>query len=294
MTSARTWVGVVLALSFVPLQAFAWQQVKAGAAGARVYATPAGDAAVTGTVDGGKPITIGDKPNNGFYRCNAGHGLNGWCAEADLDLASRSAPKAAAAPPKSWTGGGGGGGSEFGHGARESQFYAGPLLGFGFWSAGTKFTFGADAGYRLNQDWGLGLYLTYTSFGSTTVSTITASASTFIVAPELNYFISGELKGLHLGAKLGLGFSSASLSSTTGTLPANTQVPGSATGLVFGVGAAYDYPVSHDITIGGEANFLILTSSSSTSSSGTGGTTTTTSSGSTSVFNILANAKYWF
>jgi hypothetical protein len=286
------WLASVVAISLVlsinPRTAMAWQQVKSGTNGARVYASSSPDAAVSGNVGPGKPLTIADRPTNGFYRCNAGHGLNGWCAEADLDW-GKGAPRAS-----SGGGGGAGGGYSSGgwgrHGALESQIYAGALLGFGFWSAGTKFTFGADGGYKLNSEWGLGLYLNYVSLGSSTVGTITASASTFIVAPELNYFLPGELRGLHLGGKLGLAFSSASLTAPGGVLPAGTA-SGSSTGLVFGVGAAYDYPIAQSISVGGEANFLILTSSAGSTTT-TGGTTTT-SSGSASVFNILATAKYW-
>src|SRR4051812_3513636 len=88
-----TVVVLGLVLSFAPGTAFAWQTVKSGAGGTKVLATPTPDGTLTGNVAPGKPLTIGDKATSGFYRCNAGKGLNGWCEETELDFGAKGAPK---------------------------------------------------------------------------------------------------------------------------------------------------------------------------------------------------------
>jgi hypothetical protein len=169
--------------------------------------------------------------------------------------------------------------------------YLGALVGLGFYSGGTKLGFGVDGGYKLGPTWALGLYVTYTSTGAgdtAAAAGVSGSGSSIIIAPEINYWLPGELRGMHLGGKIGLDLASVSITSTSPLIPSQSQ---SNTSIVFGVAGGYDYPISKDITIGGEANFLIVSSSGNTSSAG--GTTTTTSSGSSSVFNLLVSAKYW-
>jgi hypothetical protein len=272
-------------IAAAPSTALAWQTVHAGPNGAKIHSSSSTDSDVVGTVPAGKAITIGDRPTNGLYRANGGKGLTGWAEEGDLDFGAKGKPHPTAGDTANATL------NKYGVSNSGQNIYIGALLGFAFASGGSKFEFGLDGNYKLSPEWGIGLYGTYSSTSQTVppVAGITAggtaSASSIIIAPELNYFLQGELKGLHLGGKIGLNMisSSSSIAGSTG---------GSTSNLAFGAGAGYDYPIAQSFTIGGEANFLIISSGSS--SSGSGSTTVTTSGGSTSVFNILAAGKYWF
>jgi hypothetical protein len=277
---------LLLSQTFGPA-AWAWQTIQAGSSGATVYSQSSNSSSVAGKVDAGKKMTASDTPTNGFYRVNAGGGITGWVSQSEVvgaKAAPAAAPRAAArssSPSYARSSSGG---------DLSQSTYLGALLGMGFYSGGSKILFGVDGGLKLSPDWGLGLYFTYNSLGSATVGAASSSASMMVIAGELNYFLQ-DMKGLHLGAKLGLAMASTTTSGTGTALDGST----SSSGAAYGIGAGYDVPLSHEISLGGEANFLILSSSGGSSTSSAGGSTTTTdTSSSTSVFNLIASLKYWF
>jgi hypothetical protein len=162
--------------------------------------------------------------------------------------------------------------SSYSEGITGSSLSLGALVGPGFFnnSQGTNASFSVEGDYKFNSVVGYGLYLSYTGLGSVTVPTIGSYSSALtLVMPQANYYFQGDLQGWHLGAKLGLGWST-----TTSTVSAfNT---GTSTEFAFGPAIGYDYAISPSFTVGGEASFFDVTTTPSTS-----------------VFSVLAAVKIW-
>ncbi len=141
--------------------------------------------------------------------------------------------------------------------------YVGALLGIGMVnnSGGTNFTYGLGGGYKFMPDWSVGADFTYNSF--TVPSPLTANLS-LILANIKYYFGSGGFAGLKLGE---------------GTVSySGTGSPGSASNLAWGPTVGYNYIFTDKWSVGGEANLIWISNSNP----------------GVSVFQILANLKYWF
>jgi hypothetical protein len=156
-------------------------------------------------------------------------------------------------------------------GVGSSLMNVGVLLGAGFISnnGGTQLNAGLNGDYKFHPNLSGGLYLTYNSLSSP----INTTASLWTIAPEANFHFDGQLTGLRVGGKLGLGWTHTSFDGSAATgVGADSGI-----GLVIGPHVGYDYPLSYGLSIGGEGNILFYTHNE----------------GSNAV-NFLGNLKYWF
>ncbi|MCC7442816.1 MAG: hypothetical protein IT285_14370 [Bdellovibrionales bacterium] len=138
-------------------------------------------------------------------------------------------------------------------GEAASTGYIGGLIGLAMSDGNSEMTFGGEVGYHLSPEMALGLYFT-------TYSPVTdVSVSSLMLFGD--YYLA-DVKGLHLGAMIGLGMSS---------LPAPLE---GTSELGFGARAGYDFDVATGFTVGPEANFILIDGES--------------------VINLLAGVSYHF
>ena len=159
--------------------------------------------------------------------------------------------------------------------------YAGVLLGPSFVNQGlgTQFAIGGHVGTKLSPIFGLGFYGTYESLGSGSasdgVNSVSASLSEVILAAEPNFFVLGD-DSLYVGAKIGVGLTSGSLSANINGVSAS----GSGTQTNFAVGPAvgYNLKLNPNWSVNAEVNSIWVTTSGSA----------------LNLTNILFGASYWF
>ncbi len=142
----------------------------------------------------------------------------------------------------------------------------GLLLGASFYnnSGGTKFTPGLEFTYMVMPEFSLGLELQYPILGDGGVTGLSQSMFTVLVDGWYNI---SAMPGLHVGAKLGFAFSSASF--------AGTSV--SSTDFAFGPAVGYDHWIAADWTVGLDLDYSIISNAADSKA-----------------FQALATAKYWF
>lgn len=275
----------VLMVSFSPA-AQAYQTVKVGSSGATVFANPKSDSETVGSLSANQVVNIGDQPRDGYYRATAAGGVSGWVPEDALVLpGGASQASHASAPSSSY--------SNSKSGGDERKFYVGGTVGAGIAGGGASLAFGAEAGYKITSQWGLGLYYEYlglatasTATGATSTTTTTTSttpsigANVMFFAGEINYYIP-PVKGLHVGIKGGVAVASVSATNiptnTTGTTTTTTTAATSSVAIAGAAALGYDLAVLPLLSIGAEANIFLI-----------GGTVSST------VINTLAVLKFTF
>ena len=155
--------------------------------------------------------------------------------------------------------------------AASAENYLGGLIGVSFVSngGGTNLVYGANAGTKITPFFSLGGYFTYESaYGNNINGFNFSSGNVVVIAAEGNYYLFGD-NSTYIGAKLGYG--NANISSTG---PNNL----SSGGLAFGPAVGYNYAIGTGFTVGGEANFIVITTSGS----------------STNLFDLLGKVTFWF
>lgn len=171
----------------------------------------------------------------------------------------------------------------FALGPTGSNGYAGILLGPSFVNdnIGTNFAIGGHIGGKISSAFSLGFYGTYQSLGSGSVSSsdgslsASGSVSEVILAAEPNFWLMGD-NGLYIGAKVGIGITSAQLNVSTSNGSASGS--GSETNFAGGPAIGYNFMVNPNFGIGGEFNAIFVTTSGST----------------LDLINVLFSASYWF
>lgn len=132
---------------------------------------------------------------------------------------------------------------------------------------GIELQVGAQGGYKLDPNWGAGLILQYNSLGSSLNpgSGNSVSASQTMLAADGDYYFSDVLDGLRAGLRLGFAWGST-----------NETGASSNTNFTYGALVSYDYPLGASFTLGGEANFMIVSTTNNFN-----------------ILNLFAALKYW-
>lgn len=145
---------------------------------------------------------------------------------------------------------------------------AGAGLAFVGNGLGTNLVLDAQGNYRLNANWGVGVYFDYDSLGSVLApGTNTSYGNSYIhLLARGDYYFGGDYAGLRAGIDLGPSFYS-------------TNLPGgsNSTNFTYGAHAGYDFVINSSLSFGPEASLFF--------SSQTNGPT---------IFNVLANLKLYF
>lgn len=192
-------------------------------------------------------MNLSDSAKNGFYRATAAGGVSGWISESAVTITSRKASPSAVTSrtesrnePRTST---------------DARYFAGPVLGLAIFGGGSGITFGGRFGYKNAPDQAIGGFLSYTSLGQ---------ASLLVVAFEGHYFLPDNMaKNFFVNGKLGLGIVSVSIPNPLAGIPGSPTVAPtstSSTALLLGIGGGYDYYLSPQFSVGGEANLILLTS----------------------------------
>lgn len=162
------------------------------------------------------------------------------------------------------------------HPTDDKMFQVGGLLGVALPTAdeaSAQLMFGANASYRLVENIRGGVFVqTSGSTSGNDALEISSRATFFGVEGDFN-LANFAVSGAYVGAKLGL------VRVSTTSKANGVEQPGSdaQVHMTFGPKLGYDFPLSQNLTIGGEANWMFITADNLTS-----------------YLNVLGALKFWF
>jgi hypothetical protein len=150
----------------------------------------------------------------------------------------------------------------------------GAAFGTGGQSSFSRLNLGLAADYKLPSNWTAGAFFGYVPISSNLITAGSVDQSLFLYGVEGMYLFNNIVTpgAIQVGIKLGV--STYTVPSANGVAIAGAS---SSTDLVYGPKVAYDYPLSKNWTLGGEADVLL-----------------TTQSGGNTLINTLGLVKYWF